>query len=92
LFAVARRQHVASKVARAVRALERPVTGRRHFLARGALVARTGPTKSGGSPWLPHGGSPGPTHAGRPLVSTPAVRTCVGAATLREQLRPTQTL
>jgi tetratricopeptide (TPR) repeat protein len=40
LFALARRQHVASKVARAVRVLERPVTGRRHFLARGALVAR----------------------------------------------------
>jgi tetratricopeptide (TPR) repeat protein len=37
---VARRQHLGSKVARAVRVLERPVTGRRHVLARGALIAR----------------------------------------------------
>jgi tetratricopeptide (TPR) repeat protein len=40
VVALARRQHLASKVARAVRVLERPVTRRRHFLARGALVAR----------------------------------------------------
>jgi tetratricopeptide (TPR) repeat protein len=40
VVALARRQHLASKVARAVRVLERPVTDRRHVLARGALIAR----------------------------------------------------
>jgi tetratricopeptide repeat protein len=40
VVALSRRQHLASKVARAVRVLERPVTGRRHVLVRGALVAR----------------------------------------------------
>jgi tetratricopeptide (TPR) repeat protein len=40
VVALARRQHLASRVARAVRVLERPITGRRHVLARGALVAR----------------------------------------------------
>jgi len=40
VVALARRQHVASKVARAVRVLGRPVTGRRHVLASGALVTR----------------------------------------------------
>jgi hypothetical protein len=40
VVALARRQHLASKVARAVRVLGRPVTGRRHVLASGALVTR----------------------------------------------------
>jgi tetratricopeptide (TPR) repeat protein len=40
VFALARRQHLGSKVARAVRVLERPITDRRHVLARGALIAR----------------------------------------------------